>query len=242
MAACRDPKNHRYTPGRRPARAAGGHRRQDQARLRLRRAPPANVLVTNGGKHAVFNAFAALLRPGRRGDLPGAVLDDLPRVDHPGRRRAGGDPDRRGRRVPGHRRAARGGPHRRAPRCSLFVSPDNPSGAVYPPEEVEAIGRWAVEHGLWVVTDEIYEHLVYERQRVHVDAGAGARAGRHLPRRQRRGQDLRHDRLAGGLDDRPERRRRPRRPTSSPTPRRTWPTSPSGPPWPPSPATSTRWR
>jgi aspartate/methionine/tyrosine aminotransferase len=43
----------------------------------------------------------------------------------------------------------------------LFVSPDNPSGAVYPPEEVEAIGRWAVERGLWVITDEIYEHLVF---------------------------------------------------------------------------------
>jgi aspartate/methionine/tyrosine aminotransferase len=43
----------------------------------------------------------------------------------------------------------------------LFVSPDNPSGAVYPPEEVEAIGRWAVEKGLWVITDEIYEHLTY---------------------------------------------------------------------------------
>jgi aspartate/methionine/tyrosine aminotransferase len=43
----------------------------------------------------------------------------------------------------------------------LFVSPDNPSGAVYPPDEVEAIGRWAVEHAVWVVTDEIYEHLVY---------------------------------------------------------------------------------
>ena len=43
----------------------------------------------------------------------------------------------------------------------LFVSPSNPTGAVYPPHEVEAIGRWAAEHGLWVVTDEIYEHLVY---------------------------------------------------------------------------------
>ena len=43
----------------------------------------------------------------------------------------------------------------------LFVSPDNPSGAVYPPAEVEAIGRWAVEHGIWVITDEIYEHLTY---------------------------------------------------------------------------------
>jgi aspartate/methionine/tyrosine aminotransferase len=43
----------------------------------------------------------------------------------------------------------------------LFVSPDNPSGAVYPPDEVEAIGRWAIEHGVWIVTDEIYEHLTY---------------------------------------------------------------------------------
>ena len=43
----------------------------------------------------------------------------------------------------------------------LFVSPSNPTGAVYPPEEVAAIGRWAAEHGVWVVTDEIYEHLTY---------------------------------------------------------------------------------
>ena len=47
----------------------------------------------------------------------------------------------------------------------LFVSPSNPTGAVYPPDEVEAIGRWAVEHGIWVVTDEIYEHLVYGEAR-----------------------------------------------------------------------------
>jgi aspartate aminotransferase len=43
----------------------------------------------------------------------------------------------------------------------LFVSPDNPSGAVYPPEAVAAIGQWAVERGVWVITDEIYEHLTY---------------------------------------------------------------------------------
>jgi aspartate aminotransferase len=43
----------------------------------------------------------------------------------------------------------------------VFVSPSNPSGAVYPPDEVEAIGRWAAERGLWVITDEIYEHLTY---------------------------------------------------------------------------------
>jgi aspartate aminotransferase len=51
----------------------------------------------------------------------------------------------------------------RTPRTKvlLFCSPSNPTGAVYPPEQVAAIGRWAVEHGVWVVTDEIYEHLTY---------------------------------------------------------------------------------
>ena len=44
----------------------------------------------------------------------------------------------------------------------LFCSPSNPTGAVYPPEQVEAIGRWALEHGIWVITDEIYEHLIYD--------------------------------------------------------------------------------
>jgi len=51
----------------------------------------------------------------------------------------------------------------RTPRTKalVFVSPSNPTGAVYPPEEVAAIGRWATEHGIWVITDEIYQHLVY---------------------------------------------------------------------------------
>ncbi len=51
----------------------------------------------------------------------------------------------------------------RTPRTKamFFVSPSNPTGAVYPPDEVEAIGRWAVEHGIWVLTDEIYEHLTF---------------------------------------------------------------------------------
>ena len=49
----------------------------------------------------------------------------------------------------------------------MFVSPSNPTGAVYPRDEVEAIGRWAVEHGIWVVTDEIYEHLTYGEHAFH---------------------------------------------------------------------------
>jgi aspartate aminotransferase len=57
----------------------------------------------------------------------------------------------------------------RSPRTKalVFVSPSNPTGAVYPAEEVTAIGRWAAEHGLWVVCDEIYEHLVYGDNRFH---------------------------------------------------------------------------
>ena len=58
----------------------------------------------------------------------------------------------------------------------LFCSPSNPTGAVYPPEQVEAIGRWAVEHGIWVLTDEIYEHLLYDGADGAVDAGRGARS------------------------------------------------------------------
>lgn len=49
----------------------------------------------------------------------------------------------------------------------LFVSPSNPTGAVYTRDEIEAVGRWAAEHGLWVVTDEIYEHLVYGDAEFH---------------------------------------------------------------------------
>ena len=126
------------------------------------------MLVTNGGKHAVFNAFAALLDPGDEVLLPGAVLDHLPR----GRSRSpAASPvvidDRRDDRLPGHRRPARGGPHRAHQGAAVRVALDNPTGAVYPPDEVEAIGRWAVEHGIWVVTDEIYEHLTYGDHRVH---------------------------------------------------------------------------
>src|SRR6266571_2644581 len=57
----------------------------------------------------------------------------------------------------------------RTPRTKvlLFVSPSNPTGAVYPREEIEAIGRWAAERGLWVLTDEIYEHLVYGDNQFH---------------------------------------------------------------------------
>ena len=76
----------------------------------------------------------------------------------------------------------------------LFVSPSNPTGAVYPPDEVEAIGRWAVEHGVWVHHRRDLRAPHLRRPRVHLDAGARSRARRHLRRAQRRRQDVRDDR------------------------------------------------
>ena len=87
----------------------------------------------------------------------------------------------------------------------LFVSPDNPSGAVYSPAEVAAIGRWALEKGVWVLTDEIYEHLVYGDNKFVTHAHDRPRAGQPVRDRQRCCQDLRDDRLACRLDDRADR-------------------------------------
>ena len=161
-----------------PARAARGDRGQDQARLRRRRARAAQVLVTNGGKHAVYNAFQVLLDPGDEVLVPGAVLDDLPRGDHARRRRAGRrcrPPRPSGFRVTVEQLEAACTPRTKV---LLFVSPSNPTGAVYPPDEVEAIGRWALERGIWVVTDEIYEHLTYGGHAFSSMPGARARARR----------------------------------------------------------------
>ena len=190
-------------PGRRAARAAGGHRRQDQAGLRLR---------LRSGKRAGDERWQArrlhglrhALRPRRRGDLPGAVLDDLPRVDHAGRRRAGGDPDRRVGRVPGHGRAARGGPHRAHQGAAVRVArqPERRGVPARRGRGHRPLGRRARPVGR---DRRDLRAPRLRTQRVHVDAGAGAGAGRHLPRRQRRGQDVRHDRVEGRLDDRARR-------------------------------------
>ncbi len=157
--ACREPKYHKYTP------AAGLPELREAIAVKTRRdsefATTANqVLVTNGGKHAVFTAFAALCDPGDEVICPAPYWTTYPEAI----RLAGGVPvvidttEETGFRVTVEQLDAA-----RTPRTKvlLFVSPDNPSGAVYPPAEVEAIGRWAVEHGIWVITDEIYEHLTY---------------------------------------------------------------------------------
>ena len=171
---------------------------------------PQQVVVTNGGKHAVYNTFQTLLDPGDEVLLPApywttypesiALADGVPVV-------AARPPREAGFRVTVEQLDAACTPRTKA---LLFVSPSNPTGAVYPPDEVEAIGRWAVERGVWVITDEIYEHLTYGDHRFTSMPIARSRARRHVRRAQRRRQDVRDDRVARRLDDRAARRDRRR--------------------------------
>ena len=159
VEACRDPKNHRYTP-------AGGlpELKSAIAAKTLRdsgfQCEPSQILVTNGGKHAVYTAFAALCDPGDEVICPAPYWTTYPEAIT----LAGGVPvvidtdAESGFQVTIEQLDAA---YTDRTKVLLFVSPDNPSGAVYPPEAVEAIGRWAVDKGVWVITDEIYEHLTY---------------------------------------------------------------------------------
>ncbi|MEU3187221.1 pyridoxal phosphate-dependent aminotransferase [Streptomyces sp. NPDC006923] len=159
VEACRNPKYHRYTP-------AGGLPELKAAIVAktLRDSgyeiEPSQVLVTNGGKQAIYEAFAAVLDPGDEVIVPAPYWTTYPESI----RLAGGVPvevvadETTGYRVSVEQlEAAR----TERTKMVLFVSPSNPTGAVYSAADTEAIGRWAVEHGLWVMTDEIYEHLVY---------------------------------------------------------------------------------
>ncbi len=158
-AACRDPRNHHYTPaaGLPELREAVAAKTAHDSGLPAR---PAQVLITNGGKQAVYQAFATLLDPGDEVLLPTPYWTTYPEAIA----LAGGLPievptDESSGYLPSveHLEAAR------SPRTKalLFCSPSNPTGAVCPPALVEEIGRWAADAGIWVLTDEIYEHLTY---------------------------------------------------------------------------------
>jgi aspartate/methionine/tyrosine aminotransferase len=157
--ACSDPRNHRYTPaaGLPELRAAVATKTERDSGFRVE---PSQVLITNGGKQAVAQTFATLLDPGDEVLVPAPYWTTYPESIH----LAGGMAVV----VPttweaGYRVTVEQLEAARTARTKvlLFVSPSNPTGAVYPADEVEAIGRWAVQRGIWVVTDEIYEHLVY---------------------------------------------------------------------------------
>ncbi len=159
VVAARDPKNHRYSP------AAGQPALREAIAAKTHRdsgldVTPGQVLVSNGGKQALYNAFAALIDPGDEVLLPapywttypesialaGGVTVEVPTDETTGYRTSVAQ-------------LAEFVTERT--KILVFVSPSNPTGAVYSPAEVEAIGRWAADEGLWVITDEIYEHLVY---------------------------------------------------------------------------------
>ena len=159
VEAAKDPKNHRYSP------AAGlPELREAIAEKTLRHSgyelSGSQVLVTNGGKQAVYNTFAALLDPGDEVIVPAPYWTTYPESVQ----LAGGVPV-----------SIFAGPEQgykvtidqlesvltERTKILLFVSPSNPTGAVYTAEQITEIGRWAASKGLWVVTDEIYEHLTY---------------------------------------------------------------------------------
>ncbi len=159
VRAARDPKFHRYTP------AAGLPELREAIAVKTKRdsgfsVDASQVLVTVGGKYAVFVAFAALCDPGDEVIVPAPYWTTYPEAVS----LAGGvsvvvDTTEETEFKVTVEQLEKA----RTPRTKvlLFVSPDNPSGAVYSPEETIAIGKWAVQHGIWVVTDEIYEHLTY---------------------------------------------------------------------------------
>jgi aspartate aminotransferase len=160
IAAAKDPANHRYTPaaGLPALREAVAFKTQRDSGYEI---SPASVLVTNGGKQAVYQAFAAVLDPGDEVLLPAPYWTTYPEAIRltgatPVEVFAGVD---QGYLVTVEQLEAARTP---ATKALLFCSPSNPTGAVYSPEQTAEIGRWALEHGIWVITDEIYEHLTYD--------------------------------------------------------------------------------
>ncbi|GAA4065860.1 pyridoxal phosphate-dependent aminotransferase [Agromyces indicus] len=159
LEAVRDPHNHRYTP------AAGlPDLREAIAAKTLRdsglEVGIGQVVVTNGGKQAVYQAFQVLLDEGDEVLVPTPYWTTYPEAI----KLAGGTQvdvfagsDQGYLVTVDQLEAAR----TERTKVLLFVSPSNPTGAVYSPEQVREIGEWALEHGIWVVTDEIYQNLTY---------------------------------------------------------------------------------
>ncbi|MFB6610115.1 pyridoxal phosphate-dependent aminotransferase [Agromyces sp. NPDC056379] len=162
LAATHDPKNYRYTP------AAGlPELREAIAAKTLRdsglEVSPGQVVVTNGGKQAVYQAFQTLLDPGDEVLVPTPYWTTYPEAI----KLAGGvqvdvfaGSDQGYLVTVAQLEAARTD----RTKVLLFVSPSNPTGAVYSPEQTREIGEWALEHGIWVVADEIYQNLTYAEE------------------------------------------------------------------------------
>ena len=159
VEACRDPKNHRYTP------AAGLPELREAVAVKTERdsaytVAASQVVITNGGKQALYETCEALLNPGDEVLLPAPYWTTYPEpIALCGASSVVIPTDVRSEfKVSIDQLDAA---YTDRTKALIFVSPSNPSGAVYSPAEVEAIGRWAVDKGVWVICDEIYEHLTF---------------------------------------------------------------------------------
>lgn len=165
VAACRDPHNHRYSPSGglpelKDAIAAKTYRDSGY------RVDASQVIVTNGAKQAIYQAFAALLNPGDEVIVPTPYWPTYPEaIALAGARQVEVCADE----STGYRVTVEQLERARTAKTSMlvFCSPANPTGAVYTREEIQAIGEWATEHELWVISDEIYEHMVYGDAEFH---------------------------------------------------------------------------
>ncbi|MFR0558446.1 pyridoxal phosphate-dependent aminotransferase [Pseudoscardovia radai] len=160
IAAAKDSRNHRYTPT-----VGLPEFREGIARKTLRDSgyeiQPDQVLVTNGGKQAVYESFQAVLNPGDEAIIPTPYWVTYPEAvklagGTPVFVTAGADQDF----VPTIEQIEAA----RTDRTKVIIinSPNNPTGSLWPAETLKAIGEWAIEHGIWVISDEIYEHVVYD--------------------------------------------------------------------------------
>jgi aspartate/methionine/tyrosine aminotransferase len=157
--ACFDPVNYKYTP------TAGLPELRDAIAFKSKRdsgldIKASQVLVTNGGKHAVATALMSVLNPGDEVLIAAPYWTTYPEAVYLTGAKA----------VPVMTSQANGfrvtveeleRARTKKTKLLVFVSPCNPSGAVVRPDDVAAIGAWAAEHDIWVLCDEIYEHLVY---------------------------------------------------------------------------------
>lgn len=161
--ALRDPANFRYTPaaGLPVLREAIAAKTLRDSGLEI---DPSQVVVTNGGKQAVYQAFQTVVNPGDEVLLPAPYWTTYPEAialadGIPVEVFAGADQDYKV--TVEQLEAARTD----KTTALVFVSPSNPTGSVYTAQETRAIGEWAVEHGIWIISDEIYQNLVYEGTR-----------------------------------------------------------------------------
>jgi aspartate/methionine/tyrosine aminotransferase len=160
VEAAAKPANHRYTP------TPGLPELRDAIVVKTKRdshyeITADQILVTNGGKQAVYQSFASIIDPGDEVILPAPYWTTYPECI----KLAGGTAvevfadETQNYLVTVEQLEAARTPKTKA---LLFCSPSNPTGSVYSESQVKAIGEWAHKHGIWIIADEIYEHLLYD--------------------------------------------------------------------------------